>query len=264
LHRDVIAAAGLDIRPLPVDASGAEVQQLAHENTAGVLLTPVHQFPLGVALTPDRRTMVLEWARDTGGLVIEDDYDGEFRYDRKPIGALQSLAPDSVAYVGTASKSLVPGLGLAWLVVPPGLIESVTETKRLSDGYTGVFEQLALDELIRAGSYDRHVRRSRATYRRRRDRLVHVLATSSPSVKISGIAAGLHAVVQVGGKLRAADEPALTSRAARAGLTIQGLNHYRCNPVADSPAALVVGYGTPPEHSYAGALEALCAVLPDG
>jgi GntR family transcriptional regulator / MocR family aminotransferase len=267
-HRNAVLAAGLATPLLTVDAAGAQTDQLTAAQPDGprpgaALLTPAHQFPVGVPLAAHRRAAALRWARASGGLIIEDDYDGEFRYDRRPLGALQGLAPDLVAYAGTASKSLVPGLGLAWLAVPPDLIDGVTQAKVLSDGYTGIFEQLTLDEFIRSGGYDRHVRRSRLRYRRRRDRLVAMAADRSPGVRVTGIAAGLHAVLELGGGLRAADEPAVVSRAARAGLTIQGLAHFSqsAGPAGAAPAALVVGYGTPPDHGFAGAIDALFDVL---
>ncbi len=261
IHRDIIEAAGLTTHPLTVDDAGARVDEVTVSGTRAVLLTPAHQFPIGVALAAQRRADVLRWASEHGGLVIEDDYDGEFRYDARPVGALQSLAPDLVAYVGTASKSLAPGLGLAWLVVPGHALEGVLEAKRLSDRYTGIFEQLALDEFIRSGGYDKHVRRSRLRYRQRRDALVSVLAERAPDVAVTGIAAGLHAVLQLGRGLRAADEPSICSRAGRAGLAVQGLGEFRRTPQPTAPAALVVGYGRPPDHAFAGALEALCDVL---
>ena len=266
MHREVIHAAGLATRPLTVDAHGARISELSSAPADAVLLTPAHQFPLGVPLAAPRRAAVAGWARDRGTLVIEDDYDGEFRYDRRPLGALQGLAPDLVAYAGTASKSLAPGLSLAWLAAPPHLLDALVETKRLSDGHTGVIEQLTLAEFIRSGAYDRHIRRSRLRYRRRRDRLLALLAGRAPDVRVTGIAAGLHAVLELGRDLRATDEPGILSRAARAGLTIQGLSEYRYDEPGTgaepgAPAALVVGYGTPPEHAFAGALDALCDVL---
>ena len=266
MHREVIHAAGLATRPLTVDAHGARISELSSAPADAVLLTPAHQFPLGVPLAAQRRAAVAGWARDRGTLVIEDDYDGEFRYDRRPLGALQGLAPDLVAYAGTASKSLAPGLSLAWLAAPPHLLDVLVETKRLTDGHTGVIEQLTLAEFIRSGGYDRHIRRSRLRYRRRRDRLLALLAGRAPDVTVTGIAAGLHAVLELGRELRATDEPGILSRAARAGLTIQGLSEYRYDEPGTgaepgAPAALVVGYGTPPEHAFAGALDALCDVL---
>jgi GntR family transcriptional regulator/MocR family aminotransferase len=226
-HRKAITAAGLATPVLGIDGSGARVSQLAGTQAGGVLLTPAHQFPLGVPLAAQRRTAVLQWARDHGGLVIEDDYDGEFRYDRRPLGALQGLAPGLVAYAGTASKSLAPALGLAWLAVPPRLTSAVIGAKVLADGYTGIFEQLTLAEFIDSGQYDRHIRRSRLRYRRRRDRLTEILAERRPGVRVTGIAAGLHVLAELGCGLREADEAAVVSRAARAGLNLRGLGWFR-------------------------------------
>jgi GntR family transcriptional regulator/MocR family aminotransferase len=176
-----------------------------------------------VPLAAQRRAAVLQWARDRGTLIIEDDYDGEFRYDRRPLGALQGHDPDLVAYAGTASKSLVPGLSLAWLVLPPRLVDALVDTKRLSDGHTGIIEQLTLAEFIRSGAHDRHIRRSRLRYRRRRDRLLALLAERSPDVTVTGIAAGLHAVLELGRELRGPDEAGIVSREACAVLGIRAV-----------------------------------------
>jgi GntR family transcriptional regulator/MocR family aminotransferase len=224
-----------------------------------VLLTPAHQFPMGVPLHPDRRAAVVDWARRTDGLILEDDYDGEFRYDRQPVGALQGLDPDRVVYVGTASKSLVPGLRLGWLVLPPDLVPEVTAAKGGADWSCGVLDQLTLAEFITSGAYDRHVRASRLRYRRRRDQLVAALVTHAPSVTATGIAAGLHAVLQ----LPPGTEQSVVRAAAWQGLAVHGLSRYR-HPAAVAPPldALVVGYGTPSDSGWPGALEALGRVLP--
>jgi GntR family transcriptional regulator/MocR family aminotransferase len=269
LHREVIRAAGPGTWSIPIDGHGARTDQLdERDDVAAVLLTPAHQFPLGVALSAERRAGVLRWARTQGTLVIEDDYDGEFRYDRKPVGALQGLAPDLVAYIGTTSKSLAPGLGLAWLVMPPHLVDEVMRTKRLSDGFTGVFEQLTLAEFIANGSYDRHVRRSRLRYRRRRDELIDVLQKRNDGRdkhvvpgNVTGIAAGLHAVVNLPDH-RAAEEEAIITRARRAGLRLLGLGFFREEPTPEAPAALVIGYARPPDHAFSPALETLIDILP--
>ncbi|MDX2969375.1 aminotransferase-like domain-containing protein [Kribbella solani] len=166
LHR-----AGLQGRPIQVDRYGLDVGQLG--DAGGVLLTPAHQFPMGVPLAPKRRTDVLRWARATGAIVLEDDYDGEFRYDRQPIGALQGLAPDVVAYAGSASKTLAPGLRLGWLVVPRHLLAAVIEEKTWTDRHSDTLTQLTLAALIESGAYDRHVRAARLRYRHRRDDLIH-------------------------------------------------------------------------------------------
>ena len=263
VHWGVAEAAGLRTVPLPFDELGTCTGGLAGTGAGAVLLTPSHQFPMGVPLRPDRRAAVVDWARGTGGLVLEDDYDGEFRYDRQPVGALQGLDPDRVVYVGTASKSLAPGLRLGWLVLPPSLTSEVVSAKGGTDWSCGVLDQLTLAEFITSGAYDRHVRASRLRYRRRRDQLVAALASRAPSVRATGIAAGLHAVLQ----LPPGTEQSVVRSAAWQGLLLHGLTRYRHADVAEVAAAepydaLVVGYGTPPDHAWSSTLDALCRVLP--
>ncbi|QOV36095.1 PLP-dependent aminotransferase family protein [Streptomyces ferrugineus] len=248
--------AGLRTVPLPFDELGTDPAGLTTEDA--VLLTPAHQFPMGVSLHRDRRTAVVDWARRTGGLVLEDDYDGEFRYDRQSVGALQGLDPDHVVHLGTVSKSLAPGLRLAWMVLPPSLVEEVLRAKGGVDT-SGVLDQLTLAEFIASGSYDRHVRASRSRYRRRRDALVSALASRAPDIRVTGIAAGLHAVL----RLPPGTERSVLRTAAWHGLAVDGLNPRYRHPdaVVEPLDALVVGYGTPPEHAWSGALDALCSVL---
>ncbi len=251
LHRDVVTARGLRTVPLLVDDYGAATHALPATGAGAALLTPAHQFPTGVPLHPDRRAAAVDWARARGAVIVEDDYDGEFRYDRQHVGALQDLDPDHVVYAGTASKSLVPGVRLAWLAVPPSLLEPVLAAKSLADHGSGVLDQLTLAEFIGSGAYDRHVRRCRTHYRGRRDRLVEALAARAPHAKVTGIAAGLHVLVELPG-----DAEEVVARAATRGLALDALRRY-----GDGPDALVVGYGTPPDHAFAGALDVLCAVL---
>ncbi|MEE1822889.1 PLP-dependent aminotransferase family protein [Streptomyces sp. BE20] len=263
-QRDVLRAAGLALVPLPMDGYGARTDLLTGPGApaaGAVLLAPAHQFPTGVALAADRRSAAVRWAREHDGYVIEDDYDGEFRYDRQPLGAMQALDPDRVVYGGTAAKSLAPGLRLAWLALPDALVEPVARFKRLADTMSPVIDQLTLAELITSGRYDRHVRRSRLHYRRRRDRLVAALAERAPHVRVTGIAAGLHAVLQL--PPGAGPEAELVARARAAGLVVSGLGPHLLDPslAPDAPPALVVGYGTPPEHAFPAALDALCALL---
>ncbi|MGW7044520.1 MocR-like pyridoxine biosynthesis transcription factor PdxR [Streptomyces avermitilis] len=256
VHGDLLAAAGLRTRPLPFDELGTDTGEVS--GVGAVLLTPAHQFPMGVPLHPDRRAAVVDWARRTGGLVLEDDYDGEFRYDRQPVGALQGLDPDHVVYLGTASKSLAPGLRLAWMVLPPGAAEEAAAAKGGVDT-CGVLDQLTLAEFITSGAYDRHVRAARLRYRRRRDALVSALASRAPEVEVTGIAAGLHAVL----RLPPGTEQSVVRAAAWQGLAVHGLTRYRHTESTAPPLdALVVGYGTPPDHAWAGALDALCEALP--
>ena len=255
-HHRVLGAHGLTTRPIPVDRAGAATHRLTDAHA--VLLTPAHQFPLGPSLAPQRRTAAISWAADTGGLVIEDDYDGEFRYDRHPVGALQPLAPDHVAYLGTASKTLAPGVRLGWLVPPRRLLDDLVTAKAVADGQSSTLDQLALADLITTGGYDRHVRRSRLAYRRRRDQLAHALHREVPAARITGIAAGLHAVVTLPD---GAGETATILRANGHGLALDGLDGYRHSGPEHPGPALVVGYATPPDHAYTGALARLTAIM---
>ncbi|MET3988314.1 PLP-dependent aminotransferase family protein [Streptomyces sp. PvR034] len=256
VHRDLLASGGLRTRPVPVDDCGARTAELAGTGAGAVLLTPAHQFPTGVALTPGRRAAAVDWARSTGGLILEDDYDGEFRYDRQPVGALQGLDPDRVVYLGTASKSLAPGLRMGWIVAPPGLVDEVLAVKGRTDWTSSALDQLTLAQFLVSGAYDRHVRGMRLRYRRRRDELV---AAVGERVAVSGIAAGLHAVLDLPG----GTERSVLQAAAWQELALEGLGRFR-HPDADMPPrdALIVGYGTPSDSAWTPTLTALTATLP--
>lgn len=254
-HRRLAADSGLRIRSLPVDDDGADVDALADADA--VLLTPAHQFPLGVALAPHRRSSAVRWASETSGVVIEDDYDGEFRYDRDPVGAMQALAPDHVIYAGTASKSLAPALRLGWLALPPSFVAPVVEAQALTMRNLSSIDQLTLAELITSGAYDRHVRRCRLVYRRRRDQLLAALRRHALESRVTGIAAGLHVMLRLA---PGDDEDEIIAGAARRGLALEGLGEYS-PPDEPRPAALVIGYGGPPEHAYTAAVARLTAVL---
>ncbi|MEU5277476.1 PLP-dependent aminotransferase family protein [Streptomyces asoensis] len=258
-HRELLASAGVRTVPLPLDADGARVERLARERA--VLLTPAHQFPTGGPLHPNRRTTVIDWARARDALVLEDDYDGEFRYDRKPVGALQGLDPERVIHLGSVSKSLSPAVRLGWMVLPEQYVGPVLAAKGEREAWASVLDQLSLADLIRSGAYDRHVRRMRQRYRGRRDRLVEALAARAPHVGVTGIAAGLHAVL----RLPSGTERSVVEAAAREGVALDGLDAFR-HPDGDTAAqdGLVVGYATPAEHAYGAALEALCRILPPG
>ncbi|NDK27485.1 PLP-dependent aminotransferase family protein [Streptomyces sp. TR1341] len=252
----LLQTAGLATPALPWDELGTDTGPLTTEGA--VLLTPAHQFPMGMPLHPDRRAAVVDWARRTDSLVLEDDYDGEFRYDRQPVGALQGLDPDRVVYLGTASKSLAPGIRLGWMVLPPALTREVSAVKGHVDT-VGVLEQLTLAEFLTSGAYDRQVRASRLRYRRRRDALAAAVAERAPGVQVTGVAAGLHALL----RLPPGTEPSVVQAAAWQGLALHGLSFHRHpEAVAEPLDALVVGYGTPPDSAWSGALEALCRVLP--
>ncbi|MFI2609793.1 PLP-dependent aminotransferase family protein [Kitasatospora sp. NPDC018619] len=262
-HRGLLAAAGVTAVPLPIDERGARTGDLAHRpDVRTALLTPAHQFPTGGPLHPGRRAAVVDWARGRGGLVLEDDYDGEFRYDRQPVGALQGLDPERVVYLGSASKSLSPALRLGWMVLPDHLVDRALAAKGEREGWASALDQLTLAEFIDSGGYDRHVRRMRRRYRERRDQLVAALAARAPHVEVSGIAAGLHAVL----RLEPGTERSVLKAAAYRGLAVEGLADYRHPAIGEEamPAVdgLVVGYATPPDHAYPAALGALCDVLP--
>ncbi|MFI0479856.1 PLP-dependent aminotransferase family protein [Actinomadura sp. 9N215] len=255
-HREVVRRHCLKIVPLPVDDLGARAGPLGRAGAA--VLTPAHQYPTGATLHPDRRRALTARARATGATIIEDDYDGEFRYDRHPVGALQGTAPGHVVYAGTASKTLAPALRLAWLVLPAHLVEPVAEAKRLADAHTQSLGQLVLADLIGTHAYDRHVRASRLRYRRRRDLLAGTLRDRVPHVRVQGIAAGLHALVLLpdGGP----GEAAILERAATRGLALMPLRDHWQNP-SGRPQGFVIGYSTPLAAAYRPALDALCSVL---
>ncbi|MFD9050539.1 MocR-like pyridoxine biosynthesis transcription factor PdxR [Streptomyces zaomyceticus] len=266
LHADLLTRTGLGTPVLAFDERGTRVEELSDGAGAGpgpvgaVLMTAAHQFPLGGALPPDRRAAVVDWARASGGLVLEDDYDGEFRYDRQPVGALQGLDPERVVYLGTASKSLAPGLRLAWMVLPESLVGEVVAAKSGANLVPGAPDQLAFAEFLGSGAYDRHVRAMRLRYRRRRDQLVAAVSAHSPETRIGGIAAGLHAVLT----LPPGTEQDVLRAAAWNGLAVQGVNQFRRPGVPATLDGLVVGYATPPDSGWQGALRSLCRVLPQG
>ncbi|MFE9310319.1 PLP-dependent aminotransferase family protein [Streptomyces sp. NPDC006706] len=250
-HREVVRRAGGSVAPVRVDERGVCAQDLGEQRA--VVVTPAHQYPTGVTLHPERRRALTDWARARGGLIVEDDYDGEFRYDRQPVGALQGMAPSQVAYLGTASKTLGPALRLGWVVLPPHLVDAVAEAKLHSDHHTETIGQLALAELIDSHAYDRHIRACRLRYRRRRDQLLDRLG----SRRVRGIAAGLHALVDV------ADEAETLARAEAEGLALGRLTDHWHAPGEGRPQGVVVGYGTPRERVYPEALEALAKLLAD-
>jgi GntR family transcriptional regulator/MocR family aminotransferase len=268
-HRQVAVSAGMRLAPVPVDDRGALAGGVPPPTGAGaLLLTPAHQYPLGVALAPERRRQAVDWAAAGNSLIIEDDYDGEFRYDRQAVGALQSLAPDHVVYAGTASKSLAPGLRLGWLAVPDRLIGDLTEIKRATSRLSSSLDQLTLAEFISSGGYDRQVRRARLAYRARRDRLVSALRRQVPGVGVTGIAAGLQVLIRLPAGV--AEEDVVAGAAAR-GLALEGLAGCRAEEAGgvggdsgpELGSALIVGYATPPGHAFSTAVARLCAALRD-
>ncbi|AYG03524.1 PLP-dependent aminotransferase family protein [Gryllotalpicola protaetiae] len=253
-HRAIIAAAGLRPVPLPVDDQGAVLDELA--DCAAVLLTPAHQFPTGVPLSPERRRAVVEWAHRADALVIEDDYDGEFRYDRRSIGALQALAPDRVAYLGTASKAVSPSVGLAWAVVPHWLHVEMREQRELSGGRPAALQQHALAEFIAAHDYDHSVRRLRAEYRARRIRLENLVEAQLSGCSIEGLLAGLQVLVRLPA---GTDEQEIAAVALERGVLVDGLDSYRAPGSPPVAPGLVVGFAAPSPAQFDRALVQLAA-----
>ena len=234
--QEMLASHGLEVRPIPVDRDGLRVDVLSTTDCRAVFVTAAHQFPLGVVLHPSRRRALLEWARACDGLVVEDDYDAEHRYDRPALGAMQALDPTRVVYQGSASKVLAPALRLGWLVLPPSLRDVVVDRKRLDDLGTGTLHQAAFARLLSTGGYDRHLRRTRQLYRARRDALLEALRAVLPQWEPIGVAAGLHVVVRLP---EGTDDVALEERLARRGVNAPALARYARTPTFPG---LVLGY----------------------
>jgi GntR family transcriptional regulator / MocR family aminotransferase len=251
--------AGLTVVPVPCDQDGLRTDHLPQSGAQAVLVTPAHQYPLGVTMSAARRTALVEWARRREALIIEDDYDGEFRYDRPPAGALQPLDPEHVIYAGSASKTLAPGLRLGWISPPAAIGEALRTAKEHLDRGTSILEQLTFAELIASGAFDRHVRRMRASYRRRRDELAQALAASRPDLRLAGISAGLHAVIYL--PERGPSEHQVQTRAARLSIGLHNLASYWHDPPEPCPQAIIIGYATPASHAYHPALSALTGLL---
>jgi GntR family transcriptional regulator/MocR family aminotransferase len=259
IFRDTIDALGTSTVPIGLDEQGAVISDLDELDVPAVLLTPAHHNPQGMPLHPSRRTAVIDWAQRTGGYVFDDDYDGEFRYDRQPVGALQALCPDRVAYLGSTSKSLAQTLRLGWTALPDELIDPVIAAAGGAQFYVDAINQLTMAEFIASGQYDRHIRRMRGRYRRRRDTLIDALAGFD--VGISGLAAGVNVLLT----LPEDSEHEVLRRAGEAGIALQGLSRMR-HPLAEVPNrdGIIVGFAAPAEHAFAAAVEALCGVLRAG
>jgi GntR family transcriptional regulator / MocR family aminotransferase len=241
-----------------VDEDGARTDLLAETAAAATLIGPAHQFPSGALLHPERRAAALAWARAAGGLVIEDDYDAELRFDRQPIGALQALDAEHVVYGGTVSKTLAPGLRLGWIVLPPQLIEPVLALRETEDLHAPAPDQIAFNELLGSGAYERHVRRMRAHYRGRRDRVVELLAERAPGITPVGISAGLRVLLELPPGGPSAAELAERAAARSIELFPVGRFHHHGEPVPDG---IVLGYGALPEHAFEAGLRALGDLL---
>jgi GntR family transcriptional regulator / MocR family aminotransferase len=234
-----VLRAGMTPIPIPVDGLGLRIDELHRVKADAVLVTPAHQFPTGSVLAPERRLALRDWARETNGVIFEDDYDAELRYDGDPVGALQGLAPDTVIYCGSASKALGAGLRIGWLVCPPDWVDEIAQEKRAEDRGSPTLEQLTFATLLASGRCDRHLRRTRTSYRSRRDALAQSLALLAPQLTLTGIAAGIQAVAYLPA---GTDEQQLVAAAAERDVGLYGMSAYRSNTAAEPPA-LVLGYG---------------------
>ncbi|WP_156253833.1 PLP-dependent aminotransferase family protein [Pseudactinotalea terrae] len=239
--RDVAQRAGLTPVPVPVDDAGIDVGALVRSAEAtgarAAVVTPAHQFPLGVPLAGERREALLAWAREADGIVIEDDYDAEFRYDRRPVAALQRLDPGRVLLLGSTSKTMSPAFGIGWMVAPASWRESLTAS---AGEAPSVLAQLAMTEMLTSGAYDRHLRAARLRYRRRHDTVVAAIETCLPTATMSGLAAGLHLVLELGPE--SPDAADVVRAAAELDVGITDMRRYEAAPSASS-RRLVLGYG---------------------
>jgi GntR family transcriptional regulator/MocR family aminotransferase len=251
------AWAGVTAVPVPVDDDGVDVGALRASGARAVILTPAHQWPTGVVLSAERRHALVAWAAERDGVIIEDDYDAEFRYDRDPVGSLQGLAPDRVVAMGTVSKSLAPSMRIGWLVCPPALAGEIAEEKRLSDRGSPEPSQLALAMLIESGRYDRHLRRMRGVYATRRAALVAALSAHAPAVKLTGLAAGFHAVAHLPDGVA---EGAVIAAALDRSVGLYGMSAQRYSGAAEPPA-LVLGFGNLGERAITAGVAAVSDLL---
>ncbi|WP_204082961.1 PLP-dependent aminotransferase family protein [Asanoa ishikariensis] len=247
--RAAVAGAGLSVRSVPVDRDGVRVDTL--DEVRAVVVGAAHQFPSGAVLSPERRAALVRWARAVDGFVVEDDYDAEFRYDRRPIAAMQGLDPSRVALLGSVSKILSPALGLGWLVAPGALVFG-------GEAAPPVLDQLALAAFVDRGWYDAHLRAARRRFRTRRDLLLAALARAIPEGTVDGTAAGLHVLLHLPA---GTDAGAVVQSAARAGLSLMALDDYRAERPATPTPVLVLGYGNLADGEIAPAVATLRTTL---
>jgi GntR family transcriptional regulator / MocR family aminotransferase len=259
IDHDVIAVrSGLVVTQIPVDDRGIYVAALDRTVARVVVVTPAHQSPTGVLLSPERRRALIEWARRVDGYIIEDDYDAEFRYDRQPVGSLQGLAPDRVIAMGSVSKTLAPALRLGWIVSPPDLIDPIAAEKQLLGRGAPGLDQLALAVMIESGRFDRHLRHMRSVYGRRRDALISAVAEHAPAVEVTGLAAGCHAVLRLPDGV---DEDSVIAKAAERSIGVYGMSRYRSDRAARGRAELVIGFGGVAEHAISRSIADIADLL---
>jgi len=256
-QRLTVERAGLEAVPVRVDGDGLIVSELAASDADAVVLTPAHQYPTGVVMTPERRSALIAWARDRSALIVEDDYDAEYRYDRDPVASLQGLAPDRVAFVGTTSKTLAPALRLGWIVPPADMLLDVEREFLVSGVTPPTLEQVAMASFIADAALDRHLRMMRRRYRAKRDLLIEALGRHLPDVRIGGAAAGLHLLAWLPDSCHEHDT---AMRARAAGVAVHEL-HRHCTTRADWPPALLLGYAFPSESDIRSATRLLAKAV---
>ena len=255
---DDVRSLGLEAVGIAVDGWGMRVAELDRADVDAAIVTAAHQYPTGGVLPAERRAALIAWAERRDGIVIEDDYDAEFRYDREPVGAMQGLAPDRVVYAGSASKILAPGLRLGWFVVPAALADDVALAKKTADLGSPAIDQLAFADFLAHGELDRHLRRLRPIYRARRDRLLAALERHLPELRPVGASAGLHVLAWLPAEL---DEATIVDAAGRAGISLYGVGRGLSGRAG--PGGLTFGYGTLAESAIEPAIERLAAVIGD-
>ena len=233
--RDAARRAGLEVVGVPVDGDGLRVDRLERlRDVRLVLVTPAHQFPTGVAMSAERRLALIGWAERVDGTVLEDDYDAEFRYDRRPVASLQGMAPDRVVLLGSVSKSLSPAVQLGWVIMPQWLILRLVSDDLDRGVGPSPLTVAAFATMITEGWYERHLRSVRLAYRRRREALVAAIRRRLPACRVDGAAAGLHLPLA----LPAGTETARVVREAAAlELPLVDLDHYRLRPSAELGSA---------------------------
>jgi GntR family transcriptional regulator/MocR family aminotransferase len=256
LHRMVLRHNGIKPVPVPIDDDGLDVTALAESDATAVLATPAHQSPTGVVLSAARRTALVQWAR-ADHLVIEDDYDAEYRYDRAPVGALQGIAPDRVVYVGSTSKTLAPGLRIGWMVLPAHLVGPVTWSKGLADTGSSVMDQIAFAKLLTTGGYDRHLRQMRRRYLARRNALLRALTRYLPEATVLGAAAGVHLTVRFPDGFPVAD---LVRQATEMRVRVEPLAPCYAEP-DKAPPGLMLGYANLTESQIVTGAQTLARAM---
>jgi GntR family transcriptional regulator / MocR family aminotransferase len=261
-HDEIVRRAAMQPVAVPVGPAGLDVEALRRSGARAVVVTPAHQCPTGVVMGPEQRHALAAWAAEVDGTILEDDYDAEFRFDRQPVGSLQGLAPDRVLALGSLSKTLAPGIRLGWLLVPPALVSPVVREKHLTSRGAPALDQLALAALMESGRYDRHIRRMREIYRQRRDTLTSAVTEHAPSLRLVGLEAGCHVVLELPAGV---SEDEVAQSALRRGVRVYGLSRYRVDAPrageAHVPAALVLGFGNINEERIRQGIDVLSEVV---